>query len=433
MGTQINHNTLYRGIQTADTNSIATLHWQEVFADTVLQRLIADGIAGNLDLQTAYSRVRQAQAYLEQSRLVFWPSLSAGGTATINNANNPTLVGNNSSSRKYELYASTGWEADVWGKLQSNKRANLASVLQADASARAVQTALVANIALYYYQLQALDQQLQYTQESVKNWQSTVNVMKELKKSDVVTGAAVVQSEASKYAVAVTIPDLERTIRETENALNQLLGKEAGPVIRGAIYADKPLALLSTGVPAQLLANRPDVQVAELNVRYYFELVNVARAYFYPSFTLTATAGYLTSGKMWGPGSWLSALVAGVTQPVFAQGANKTRLKVAQEQQQQAVFNFENTVLTSGREVSNALFAYQASLDKINVRDSQLTNLQKSVQYTQQLVRYGFANYTEVLTAQQSLLAAQLNQVNDRLQQLQSVVQLYKALGGGWK
>ncbi|QHS62887.1 TolC family protein [Chitinophaga agri] len=424
---------LFRDVSSASTNNIADLHWKEVFTDTLLQQLITTGIANNPDLLTAYSRVRQSQAYLAQSRMAFLPSLNAGVTATLNNASDPAIAGNNAAVDRHELLTGASWEADIWGKLRSNKRASLAALLQSDANARAVMTGLIANIATYYYQLLALDKQLYYTRESVRNWQTTVNVMKELKKSDVVTGAAIVQSEASKYGIAATIPDLERSVRETENALNQLLGRAPAAIPRAEIAAEQPLALLSTGVPAQLLSNRPDVQAAEQQFRYYFELVNAARAYFYPSLTLSASAGYLTVDKLWSPGSWISSIVGGLTQPIIAQGANKTRLQVAREQQQQALINFQNVLLTSGREVSNALYAYQASVDKANVRDSQLVNLDKSVTYTQQLVRYGFANYTEVLTAQQSMLNAQLSQVNDRLQQLTAVVQLYKALGGGWK
>ena len=423
---------LYRDLS-ADTANIADLHWKDVFTDTLLQQLIATGITNNLDLQTAYSRVRQAQAYLEQSRMAFLPSVNIGATATINGASDAGIAGNNASVNRYEVLAGASWEADVWGRLRSSKQAGLAALLEAGANARAVQTGLVADIATYYYQLLALDRQLYYTRESVRNWQTTVDVMKQLKQSDIVTGAAIVQSEASKYAVAATIPDLERSVRETENALNQLLGRSPAAVSRAVLSAEEPLSLLSTGVPAQLLSNRPDVQAAELNFRYYFEQVNVARAYFYPSLTLSASGGYLTVDKLWSPGSWIGSLVAGLTQPVFSQGVNKTRLKAAREQQQQALLNFENVLLSSGREVSNALYAYQASLQKTNVRDSQLVNLDKSVSYTQQLVRYGFANYTEVLTAQQSLLSAQLNQVNDKLQQLEAVVELYKSLGGGWK
>ncbi|SEW51148.1 efflux transporter outer membrane subunit [Chitinophaga arvensicola] len=429
----ITDNNLFRDVATSDTNTLATVHWQEMFTDTLLQQLIATGIKNNLDLQVALSRIRQAEASYSQSRQALYPSVSGDVNATYAGASNQQRTGKTVSPQVYNAGLTATWEADIWGKLRSSRRASLASLLQANANARAVQTALIANIANNYYSLTALDQQLKITEQTVVNWKATVEVMKELKKADVVTGAAVVQSEASRYAAEVTIPDLKQSIRETENQLNLLLGQVPGPIARSGMDDQHPVMLLKTGVPAQLLANRPDVQAAEYNLRYYFEQTNVARAYFYPALTIGASGGYTSYLSLTGPGSWISNLTAGLTQPIFNQGINRTRLKVAQEQQQQAALDFRTAVLTAGQEVSNALFSYQTAAEKGNSRRLQLQNLQLSVDYTQELVRYGFANYTEVLNAQQSLLSAQLSRINDHLQQLQAVVFLYRALGGGWQ
>lgn len=423
---------LYREHVAADTITIADLHWKEMFTDTLLQKLIGEGIQRNLNLQAAYSRIRQSKAYFEQSKLAFLPSLNSDASAIATGSSNPNQV-KSIIPYQYQAELTTSWEADLWGKLSSAKRANLASLLQAEANGRAVQTELVASIATSYYRLLALDEQLLITQQSLKNWQTTVDIMKKLKTADVVTGAAVVQSESSKYAVAVTIPDLMQSIRETENGLNLLLGNAPGPVARSKFDQIHPITLLQTGVPVQLLANRPDVQAAEYGFKNAFELSNVARTYFYPSLTISAAGGYTSFSSFFGPGSWISSLTGGLAQPIFNKGANKTRLKVALEQQQQAVLSFQTAVLTAGQEVSNAMYSYQKASEKKITRASQLENLEKSVQYTQALVRYGSANYTEVLTAQQSFLAAQLSEVNDQLQQLQATVSLYRALGGGWK
>ena len=423
---------LYRAHVAADTITIANLHWKEMFTDTLLQKLIGEGIQRNLNLQAAYSRIRQSRAYFEQSKLAFLPSLNSDVSATATGSSNQSQV-KSVIPYQYQAELTTSWEADLWGKLSSARRADLASLLQAEANGRAVQTELVASIATSYYRLLALDDQLLITQQSLKNWQTTVDIMKRLKIADVVTGAAVVQSESSKYAVAVTIPDLMQSIRETEYGLNLLLGNVPGPISRSKFDQIHPVALLQTGVPVQLLANRPDVQAAEYGFKNAFELSNVARTYFYPSLTISAAGGYTSFSSFFGPGSWISSLTGGLMQPIFNKGANKTRLKVALEQQQQAVLSFQTAILTAGQEVSNAMYSYQKASEKKITRASQLENLEKSVQYTQALVRYGSANYTEVLTAQQSFLAAQLSQVNDQLQQLQATVSLYRALGGGWK
>jgi NodT family efflux transporter outer membrane factor (OMF) lipoprotein len=431
----VNTQGLYRDPPSTDTTNMANLHWTEIFKDTLLQELIREGIDHNLNLKIAYSRVQQAEAYYQQSRLAFFPNLSADASTSFGKQSNSKTGTTSTNNQLYQLSVNASWEADIWGKLKSSKRAMLASLLQSEAYSKAVQTALVAGIANYYYTLIGLDQELTITQQSVKNWISTVDIMKALKDADVVTGAAVVQSEASRYAVDVTIPDLKQSIRQVENALSILLGRVPAPIKRGMLFAQQPGTLLRTGVPAQLLSNRPDVQAAELNFRYNFELTNVARTYFYPSLIISASGGFsgLSVSTLFNPSSLVGNIASGLTQPIFNQGINKARLKVAQEGQQQALLAFQNILLIAGQEVSDDMAAYQSTLEKTNLRDNQILNLQKAVEYTQLLVRYGSANYTEVLTAEQSLLFAQLNQVNDRLQQLQSIVNLYRDLGGGWK
>ncbi|MDB5119272.1 MAG: rane protein [Sphingobacteriales bacterium] len=424
---------LFRAYSSTDTNSIAKLHWNEVFTDTILQQLITEGIRHNIDLQKAYSVTRQAQAYFDQSKLAFYPALNADAGLTVAGWSNPQASNNTSKSHVYSAGLSASWEADIWGKLKSAKKAQLASLLQSSSNAKAVQTVLIADIANNYYNLMALDQQLLITEQSVRNWQTTVNTMKELKTADVVTGAAVVQSEASKYAVQVTIPDLKQSIWQTENIINLLLGRAPGPIVRARIDTQKSIAMLNPGIPAQMLANRPDVMAAESGFRNAYELTNVARTYFYPSITLTGSAGYSSYSSFFGVGSLIGNLTTGLVQPIFNKGVNKTRLQVAKEQQQQTLLNFQYTVLSASQDVSNALMSYQAAGEKASTRVDQLENLKKSVDYTQQLVRYGSANYTEVLSAQQNLLVAQLNSVNDRVQELQAVVYLYRSLGGGWQ
>jgi outer membrane protein TolC len=193
--------------------------------------------------------------------------------------------------------------------------------------------------------------------------------------------------------------------------------------------------VLQTGVPAQLLDNRPDVMQAEYNVVSAYEVTNSARAYFYPALTITASTGFAASDldELLDPVSFAANVVGGLAQPIFSRRANITRLKVAKAQQEEALINFRNTLLKAGQEVHNALGSYDSSVKKMDLRKQQLDALNKSVDYTKELLNYGSATYTEVLNAQTSLLSAQLNSVNDQLQQLNSVVTLYRALGGGWR
>jgi multidrug efflux system outer membrane protein len=431
---------LYRDQQTTDSATLADMPWQSVFSDEKLKGLIQKGLDQNVNLKNAIENILQAQATLSQSRLALFPTLNASADYTRSKQspaalNFPSGININTLTNTYKLSLSTTWEADIWGKLSSAKRAALASYLGTDAAKKAVQTQLIADIANNYFSLLALDQQLAITKATLKSRIANVETMKLLKDGAVVNGAAVVQSEANRYAAEVSIPDLNQSIRETENALNILLAQAPGPIERNSIEAQVTPSTLATGVPAQLLQNRPDVQQAEYALRSAFENTNAARAYFYPALTVTATGG-LSSLQLRDlfDKSIFYNMVGGLTQPIFNQGLNKARLATAQSVQAQALNSFQQSLLVAGQEVSNALYAYQTANEKADARAKQIAALTKAVDYTQELLRFSSAtNYTDVLTSEQSLLAAQLSGVSDRLQRLQAVVNLYRALGGGWK
>ena len=418
-----------------DSASIADRPWQEIFTDPYLQDLIGEGLNNNPDLQIAVERVKEAQAYFSQSKAAFLPSLSVQGSAGyVRNPEALYPVGPHDIN-DFQLTAQSSWEVDIWGKLRSSKRAAYADLLNSDAGRKLVQTGLIANIASTYYTLMALDDQLAITRQTVRNYTDLVETMKALKQSGQVTGAAIVQSEATRYAAEVTIPDLEQQIRETQNALCLLLGRNPGNIERGSLVDQEKISLIQTGVPALLLDNRPDVMQAEYTVMSAYELTNNARSYFFPSLTLTASTGFESNklNSLLDPDQFLANVVGGLAAPIFNRKANITRLKVSKAQRQEALFGLKRALVNAGQEVNNAMGSYESAEQKIILRQLQLKALERSVEYTKELLTYGQANYTEVLTARQSLLAAQLNDVNDRLQQLNAGVSLYRALGGGWK
>ncbi|QOG01365.1 efflux transporter outer membrane subunit [Flavobacterium sp. MDT1-60] len=436
----ISTDKLYRDQASADSTTIANMPWQTVFKDEKLNTLIQKGLDQNLNLKNAIENIVQARASLLQSKLAYYPTLNLDASATRTKQseaglNFPAGININTLTTTYKLGLSTSWEADIWGKLSSSKRAALATYLGTDAARQAVQTQLIADIANNYFLLLAYDKQLVITQETLESRIKNVQTIKDLKEGAIVTGAAVVQSEANQHAAEVLIPDLKRNIRETENAIHILLGEAPGPIDRGVLGTQVIPDNLAIGLPSQLLQNRPDVRQAEFNLRTAFEMTNMAKTYFYPSLTLTASGGFsnlqLTD---FFTNSIFYSLIGGLTQPLFNQGINKMRLTTAQSQQVQAYNNFQQSLLVAGQEVSNALYAYQMAADKEDSREKQIEALEKAVDYTQQLLEYSSAtNYTDVLTSQQNLLAAQLSGVNDNLQKLQAVVDLYRALGGGWK
>ena len=425
-----------------DTVSIAEFSYTTLFSDTVLQHLIDIGIHENLNLKTAIQRMNEAQASFRQSRDAFLPSLDVNANTNRNKQSiaalnlPPDYIGTFPLvTMNYQLSLSSSWEIDIWGKLKSAKKAAFANLLQSEAATRAVLTQLVAIIAGYYYQLLSLDEQLKITEETFSNRTNDVKTMKALKENGVVTGAAVMQSEANRYAAEVLIPDLKKSIRETENALNVVLAKTPGNIQRNTLDDQVAYEHLQTGVSSLLLRNRPDIQQAEFGFRAAFENTNVARTYFYPQLTLTAQGGVSTLQiKNLFDMSVFYNIVAGLTQPIFNKGQNKARMRIAEAQQKEAYYAYQQVLLNAGEEVSNALYAYQTSLQKQVIRKSQVEVLEKAVDYTKQLLEYSSAtNYTDVLTSEQSLLAARLSSVNDKLQQLTAIVELYRSLGGGWQ
>ena len=423
--------SLYRDVNSQDTTNLATLSWRQLFSPK-LQALIEEGINNNFDLKVAQARIEAAKANFKQSQLAFLPSLNLNA-----NANFQHLSDIQSGYPKiYQMYANAAWELDIWGQLRSAKRAQLASLLQSEAYKRYIQTQLISEIASAYYLLESFDAQLDLTLKTVENRKEDVTAMKLLKESDVVTGAAVVQSEANQYSAEVTLPDIRQSIREMENSICILIGRNPGTIDRDSLSQETILTDLPTGVPSQLLANRPDIQETEYQLRNAFELTKVARTYFYPSLTITAQAGYYnnTLSDFFNPGNFLANVIGGLMQPIFNNGINKQRLALAKAQQEECLQDYKKAWLTAGQEVSNALFQYQAGQEKVGVRTKEIASLQKSVEYTQALLRYtSNTNYTDVLTSEQSLLSAQLSSISDRLQQLQAVVSLYVSLGGGWR
>lgn len=431
---------LYRDQSSTDSTTIADMPWNTVFKDEKLNALIQKGLDQNLNLKNAIENIVQARASLRQSKLAYYPSLQLDANVAHNKQsqaglNFPPGININTLTTTYKLGVSTAWEIDVWGKLSSSKRAALANYLATDAAKQAIQTQLIADIANNYFLLLAYDKQLEITEQTLKTRIENVETIKALKEGAIVTGAAVVQSEANQHAAEVLIPDLKQNIRETENAINILLGQAPGPVERGVLGTQIIPEKIAVGMPAQLLENRPDVRQAEFNFRVAFESTNLAKTYFYPSLTLTASTGFSNLEiKDFFTNSIFYSIIGGLTQPLFNNGLNKMRLTTAQSQQLQAYNNFQQSLLVAGQEVSNALYSYQMALEKENSREKQIAALEKAVDFTEELLEYSSAtNYTDVLTSQQNLLAAQLSGVADHLQKLQAVINLYRALGGGWK
>lgn len=406
-----------------DSLSFGNLTWTEIYTDTCLQSLINYGLENNTDLLVAMERVKEAKAALMNAKLSFLPSVALtpqGGYGGV-------------TSWTYDASVTASWEIDLFGKLLNNKRKAQVVLLQNQEYQQAVRTQLIATIADYYFNLLALDKQLQIYTMTEESWAVSVETIKAMKEGGMTNEAAVVQYEAYHASIAAAIPEIKAAILKQENALSALLGKYPESISRGKLDEQKVDFDIKAGVPLHLLSNRPDVKNAEYNLAAMYYNTNVARSAFYPNIVIGGTAGWsnLIGGTIVNPGKFVASAIASLTQPLFYRGANKARLEIAKSQEQEAKLQFEQTLINAGMEVSNALITYDAELQKEESRTKQIEALYKAVEYTNELLKLGTSTYLEVLDAQQSLLSALISKTDDQRNKLNAVTSLYHALGGG--
>lgn len=411
----------------ADTASLGNLSWQEVFADPYLRALIDTALIRNVDLQTAHLRVKEAEATLLSARLSYLPSFSLSPQGTASSFDG------GKAAQTYSLPVTASWEIDIFGRLTNAKRRAKAVYAQSKDYEQAVQTQLVAAVANNYYTLLMLDAQLAISTSTEAAWKESVATTRAMKAAGMVTEAALSQTEATYYNICTAVLDLKEQINQAENALSLLLADVPGGIERGSLAGQRFPENLSVGVPLQLLANRPDVRSAEQSLAQAFYTTNAARSAFYPSITLSGSAGWTNSaGSMIvNPGKFIATAVASLAQPLFNRGQNIAQLKIAKAQQEEARLGFEQTLLNAGSEVNNALVQYQTARDKSAYFEKQVAALQNATRSTRLLMQHGNTTYLEVLTAQQTLLNARLSQVANRFTEIQGVISLYQALGGG--
>jgi NodT family efflux transporter outer membrane factor (OMF) lipoprotein len=429
---------LYRTDQLpTDSLSMANVSWQDLFTDPYLKQYIQEGLENNIDIRIALQQMAAAEAYLKQGKAGNLPSINANASLTHQEFAKNSQLGQvyDGSLEQFDLSAKLSWEADIWGKIRSNKRAYQAGYLQSVAAHQAVKTQLIGSIATTYYQLLALDEQLNVTRQSVATRGKSVETIKALKDAGQVTQVAVDQNIAQFNNAKALQVDIETAIFKTENVLSILLGKAPQHLERNTLETQAIDTDMKLGVPATLLSNRPDVMAAEYDLITSFELTNVARSDFYPSLTITATSGFqsIELDQWLNANSWFATFVGGLTQPIFNQRKIKTQYEVAKAQHEQSLLNFKQSLLVAGSEVSNALYAYHAETEKFEYRQKEVEALRNAETNSEELLKNGYANYLDLLTARQSALNAELNVIDSKLQQLLTVVDLYEALGGGWR
>lgn len=410
-----------------DTTSFGNLPWRSVFTDPQLQALIEQGLAHNTDLLNAALNVKMVEAQLSVAKLAFVPSFTFSPQGTISSWDG------SKATKTYSLPVNASWSIDLFGNLLNQKRSAQMALLATKDYQLVVKTNLIANIANAYYTLMMLDKQLEIVDNMTGLTKDTWDMMKLQKDLNMAKETSVQSAEANYYSVLAQAADLKRQIRETENSLSLLLGQPAQTIGRGKLEDQSLPTEFSTGVGIQMLNNRPDVHYAEMALAQCFYDVQTARSKFYPNISISASGAFTNNGGggIVNPGKWLLSAVGSLVQPIFQNGQLIAGLKVAKAQQEQAYNTWQNAVLAAGSEVSNALVLYNSSDEKSKLEQKQIESLTKNVEYTKDLFSMGSSTYLEVITAQQSLLNAELSKVQDNFYKMQAVVNLYYALGGG--
>ena len=410
----ISTDNLYGDIVKADTTTMADVSWRNFFTDKHLQGYIEQGLKNNIDMRLTAERIAQAEINLQAAKLAFIPGFSFEPSFTAG-------VG----SFSYTLPVKASWEIDIMAREINAKRRAEAVVAQERLYRRSVQTALVSAIANNYYTLLMLDAQLRVSRSTSASWKENVRIMKAMKEAGMTNAASISQTEANSCSIDTSLYDLEYKLVQAQNSFALLLGVTPQNFPRGELNGVDFKQELFIGVPSQLLSRRPDIQQAEYNLQLAFYNTNIARASLYPSLTLTADIGITSPAKV------LLSLVGKLAQPIFQGGRNRANLKIAESQQREAILTFEHKLLEAGSEVNTALAQCRSARSKTNLRIRQIETLESAVYSTRQLMSHSEATYLEVLTAQQSLLSARLQQVADRFEGIQGVINLYRALGGG--
>ena len=415
--------SLYRRMDTSGMDSISTasVSWDQIFTDAILQEWIKLGLEYNTDLKVAEMKLLESQANLMAARKALLPNASFAASGGVYPAS-------------FNAQINSSWNADIFGSLRNSRRKAEAALMQSEAYKDHVKTQLVATIANNYYMLLMLDEQLNISRRTLKTWEENIRAMEALKRAGKTNEAAVLQAKANKLSVEANVLNLEKEVLSVENSLCALLGTVPMAIMRGKLEDQTLPETLDAGVAAELLSRRPDVRQAEMALVQCFYDVNIARAAFYPNLTLSGALGWTTGNGsiVLDPGSLITNLIASLGQPIFNRGALKAQKEVAEARYKQAVYTFRQSLLDAGVEVNNAITLWQTSKKRVDLDKKQIVNLQAAVWNTQLLMKHGNANYLEVLTAQKNLLQAELSEVSDRYGEFQSVINLYHALGGGY-
>lgn len=408
-----------------DTTSIADVDWREFFTDVKLKALIDTALARNTDYKVAMLRTEQAKASLNAAMLAYVPSVQLEGDGELSK-----YVWTR--TRYYTFGLTSSWETDIFGRLTAAKRGAAAALVSAEEEAQAVRAQLIATVASSYYSLAMIDRQIEIALFTLDNWNETIRVMELLKEAGKANEAGILQTKSNRTGLQAGLVTLEKTRREIETSLCALIAGVPDTISRGKIEDAVFDKTLTTGVPLQLLANRPDVRAAEMELARTHYALDEARASFYPSLTIDGTLVFTNTGNIdLNPGEWFFKAVGQLVQPIFSRGKLKAKYRIAEADREIALLQFNQALINAGKEVNDALTDIAAARERLRLARNQTEYLREAVEKTQLLMRHSPVSYLEVLTAQHTLLVAEQAEVECRYDEIAGIISLYHALGGG--
>jgi multidrug efflux system outer membrane protein len=415
--------------------SLGDQKFWEVFQDEELQKLIRTALQQNYDVRIAATRVLEAEAQVGLARANQLPNVNVSGTGT--GSRNPAVGPIPSYTFNYgRVTANASWDLDFWGKYRRASEAARANLLATDWGRQEVNATLVASIAAAYFQLRELDLELDISQKAMASRKESLDLTKTLEEHGINSILDVRQAEQLVYTAGTGIADLQRRIGQEENFLSVLLGNNPGSIPRGKELIDQPHApMVPAGLPSALLARRPDIRQAEESLVAANARIGVARAAYFPDISLTGQAGFLSSSftSLFGGSAGLLTFAGAVTQPIFEGGAIRSNVRLTEAQKQEAVLTYQQTIQGAFRDVSDALIAYKQDQEFRAQQELLAHAAEDAAQLSGKRYQAGTTNYLEVLTNETNFLTADLGLAQARLNELLALVQIYKALGGGWQ
>ena len=406
---------------------LANTRWWQQFGDPILDDLIKTSVQGNLDLKTATARVDQFLGVLDTTRSQYFPQVTAGFGGSVQQQNNIT-------TENYQATVNASWELDLWGRIRRSNEASQARIVASEAGRRAVIMTVVSNVASGYLTLRGLDRQLEIARETEKIYAESLKLFRLRYQYGTISQLEISQSESQYESARQAVPELESRIRQQENLLSLLLGRAPGPIPRGKSLDELTPPAIPAGLPSELMERRPDIVQAEQGLVAANAEIGAAKAAYFPKISLTGALGVAGGdiGRLFVPGSGISSAAGQIVAPLLNRGAISGQVKQAEALKQQALYQYQQAVLTGFREVEDALIKTTKGREQLQAQQRQVQSLEEYGRLSRLQFEAGRTSYLQVLDSDRALFNGKLSYTQTKFELLTRIVSVYKAMGGGW-